>query len=64
MKKVLLVFALISMSGCMILPNGPGSISERISGFDKTAEITMQPAWLLGGSEVIKLGLYKTSKMD
>ena len=42
----------------------PGSITERVSNFDKTTEISMEPAWLSGGSEAIKFGLYKTSKMN
>lgn|GEM_PF-1495959 len=42
-------------------PGAPGYISESISNFDKTSQISMQPAMLKKGD--ILLGLYKTSKM-
>lgn len=63
MKKILALVLCLGLAGCATLP---GSISERVSGFDKTKEIKMEPAWVAtsfsDGS--IKLGLYKTSKMD
>lgn len=64
MRKTILILLMVCLiSGCATLP---GSINECVSGFDKTAEIKMEPAWV-GNSfsdNPIKLGLYKTSKMD
>lgn len=63
MKKILALVLCLGLAGCATLP---GSISERVSGFDKTKEIRMEPAWV-GNSfkdDPIGLGLYKTSKMD
>jgi hypothetical protein len=63
MKKILVLLLCLGLVGCATLP---GSISERVSGFDKTKEIVMEPAWA-GNSlsdGLIKLGLYKTSRMD
>ena len=51
------------LMGCVSM-DMPGNISERVSGFDKTKEIVMEPAWLISDSSPVKLGLYKTSKMD
>ncbi len=63
MRNILLVLMSFLLAGCAALgiENLPGTISERVSGFDNTKEITMEPAWITGGP--IKLNLYKTSKM-
>ena len=63
MRGILLCLLSFILVGCAAL-GMPGAISERVSGFDNTTEISMEPAWLIGGSGAIKLGLYKTSKMN
>ncbi len=62
MKRVLLVLLSFTLVGCVTMP---GTISERVSGFDKTTEITMEPACVkINFTSCFELGLYKTSKMD
>ena len=64
MSRLLSFVFLFFVIGCASMP---GSISESVSGFDKTTEITMEPAGVFRSyseSYIIKLGLYKTSKMD
>ena len=62
MQNVLIASICLLFAGCATMP---GSISERTSGFDNTKEIVMEPAWLQNGFNTnIKIGLYKTSKMD
>lgn len=61
LKKLLIILLCLGLAGCVTLP---GTITERVSDFDKTKEIVMEPAWVLGKGWDIKLGLYKTSKMD
>lgn len=66
MKKVLLVLIGFMLAGCASM-GMPGSISERVSGFDNTKEIVMEPAGVFRSfteAYLIKLGLYKTSKMN
>lgn len=65
MKKILMLVVCFGfVSGCAALP---GSIRESVSGFDKTNEIVLEPAWLYKGTPGlktnIKIGIYKTSKM-
>lgn len=62
MKKILLAFLCALTVGCASL-GMPGSISKQTSQFDGTNQITMEPAWIYGGSGAIKFGLYKNSKM-
>ena len=63
MRKSLIFILLVFISGCASM-GMPGSITETVSQFDNTKEITMEPAWLYGGSGAIKIGLYKKSKME
>tara|TARA_B100000315_G_C14439865_1_gene524201 strand:+ start:376 stop:927 length:552 start_codon:yes stop_codon:yes gene_type:complete len=64
MKKFVytLVISIIVLNlyGC-ITPGVPGYISESVSNFDGSRQITIEPAWLYNSS--IKLGLFKNSEM-
>ncbi|MBU0633611.1 MAG: hypothetical protein KKB82_03760 [Candidatus Omnitrophica bacterium] len=60
MKKIVLILGILVLAGCATLP---GSITENVTGFDKTKEIVMKEAWV-GNVANIALGLYWTSKMD
>ncbi len=62
MRKLLIILSTLILTGCAAL-GMPGTITERVSGFDNSKEIVMEPAWLLEGGKM-KLSLFKTDRMD
>jgi len=59
MKKLLIISTVFVLCSCVA---GPGRITERYSGIDNTREILLEPAHLR--DSYIRLGLYKTPKME
>jgi len=62
MRKIIIILSLSILTGCASMVALPGSISENISNYDGTKEISIEPAWLYNSS--IKLGLFKNTKME
>jgi len=63
MKKNIIIWLLfLILTGCVSSSTIPGSISENISNYDGTKELSIEPAWLYDSS--IKLGLLKNTKME
>lgn len=61
MKKIIIILSVTILTGCASLATLPGSMSENISDYDGTKEISIEPAWLYNSP--IKLGLFKNTKM-
>lgn len=59
---IMLILVIGLFYGCATIPGGPGDVSESVSHFDNTKQLSMEPAWLYDSK--IKLSLFKTTKMD
>ena len=60
-KYITFICVVIVLYSCASMPGVPGHISESISKFDDTKQLSMEPAWLYNSP--IKLSLLKTTKM-